>query len=57
MDKGPSGSSENLNIFSKSCWDISQKDPDKIMTERKSCECMSSCEEPEYNIIYNSEDE
>ncbi|XP_037720353.1 pickpocket protein 11 [Drosophila subpulchrella] len=30
---------------------------DKIMTERKSCECMSSCEEPEYNIIYNSADE
>lgn len=30
---------------------------DKIMTDRKSCECMSSCEEPEYNIIYNSADE
>ncbi|XP_001358288.3 degenerin unc-8 [Drosophila pseudoobscura] len=28
----------------------------KLMTERKSCECMSACEEPEYNIIYNSAD-
>jgi len=35
MDKGPSGSSENLNIFSKSCYDISQKDPYKILTGNK----------------------
>ncbi|XP_037724583.1 DNA repair protein RAD51 homolog 3 [Drosophila subpulchrella] len=35
MDKGPSGSSENLNVFSKSCWDISQKDPNKILTSNK----------------------
>ncbi|XP_068155108.1 sodium channel protein Nach [Drosophila tropicalis] len=30
---------------------------EKLMAERKSCDCMSSCEEPEYNIIYNSEDD
>ncbi|XP_037944013.1 pickpocket protein 28 [Teleopsis dalmanni] len=32
----------------------------KVYTEmkelRKSCDCMSSCDEPEYNIVYNSAD-
>ncbi|CAD6995088.1 unnamed protein product [Ceratitis capitata] len=27
-----------------------------IQHERKSCDCMSSCEEPEYTIVYNSPD-
>ncbi|EDV94458.1 sodium channel protein Nach [Drosophila grimshawi] len=30
---------------------------EKLMAERKSCDCMSSCEEPEYNIIYNTPDD
>lgn len=30
---------------------------EKILLERKSCDCISSCEEPEYNIIYNTPDE
>ncbi|XP_011193697.1 pickpocket protein 11 [Zeugodacus cucurbitae] len=29
---------------------------DEIQLERKSCDCMSSCEEPEYNIVYSSPD-
>ncbi|XP_054747422.1 pickpocket protein 11 [Anastrepha obliqua] len=29
---------------------------EEIQLERKSCDCMSSCEEPEYNIIYSSPD-
>ena len=27
-----------------------------IQLERKSCNCMSSCDEPEYNIVYSSPD-
>ncbi|XP_017855509.1 PREDICTED: pickpocket protein 11 [Drosophila arizonae] len=30
---------------------------DRLVAERKSCDCMSSCEEPEYNIIYNTADD
>ncbi|ALC46396.1 CG31065 [Drosophila busckii] len=30
---------------------------DRVLAERKSCECMSSCEEPEYNIIHNTADD
>lgn len=30
---------------------------ERILAERKSCDCMSSCEEPEYNIIFNTPDE
>ncbi|XP_034484372.1 pickpocket protein 11 [Drosophila innubila] len=30
---------------------------EKILAERKSCDCMSSCEEPEYNIIFNTPDD
>ncbi|XP_030371786.1 pickpocket protein 19 [Scaptodrosophila lebanonensis] len=29
---------------------------EQLHIERKSCDCMSSCDEPEYNIIYNSAD-
>ncbi|XP_036325013.1 sodium channel protein Nach [Rhagoletis pomonella] len=29
---------------------------EEIQLMRKSCDCMSSCEEPEYNIVYNSPD-
>ncbi|XP_017082842.1 DNA repair protein RAD51 homolog 3 [Drosophila eugracilis] len=35
MAKGPSVSSENLNIFNRSCWDISQSNSNKILTGNK----------------------
>ncbi|XP_016950936.1 DNA repair protein RAD51 homolog 3 [Drosophila biarmipes] len=35
MDKGPSGSKENLNIFGNSCWDLSQSALNKILTGNK----------------------
>ncbi|TMW41185.1 hypothetical protein DOY81_013736, partial [Sarcophaga bullata] len=28
----------------------------EILNERRQCNCMSPCDEPEYNIIYNSAD-
>lgn len=29
----------------------------EILSKRKSCDCMSPCDEPEYDIVYNSADE
>lgn len=29
---------------------------EEIQLERKSCDCMTSCEEPEYDIVYSSPD-
>ena len=28
----------------------------EILDERRQCNCMSPCDEPEYNILYNSAD-